>query len=158
MGFAAAGLALYGAIQQSRAEKKAGRQNAKIEKANARVAERQAADAERRGAEDIRRLRMQGRKLIGTQRATLAAQGIELGEGTAGTLIQDTEAAIELDSLTIANNAAMEAFGFRTQSSDAMERARIRSREARDRAQGVLLSGATSAAVQGYQAYRAGRG
>lgn len=109
-----AGMSAYGAIQQGQAARKQAEYQAAVSRNNALLAERQAQDAEQRGkvAEDAQREKIAG--LLGTQRAMLAGTGFDLGDDTSASLLGDTAAAGELDALTIRNNAAREAYGYRT--------------------------------------------
>lgn len=82
---------------------------------NAELADRAAEDAVARGRETANRSQANTRQLRGAQRATLAAQGIDVGDGSAADLGLETEQLGELDVLTIANNAQREAFGFKVE-------------------------------------------
>ncbi len=61
--------------------------------------------------------RKQGKKLIGSQRAALAAQGLALDDGTALVLQEQAAASIEEGALTIRTNAMREAWGFESEAS-----------------------------------------
>lgn len=61
--------------------------------------------------------------LIGTQRAAQAANGGVVDNDTNALLQQDTAQFGELDALTISNNAAREAYGYRVQANAANENA-----------------------------------
>lgn len=78
------------------------------------VADWQAADAVARGkiVEDAQR-RKTG-QMIGTQTAALAGQGTDFS-GSEQDILGDTAAAGELDALTVRNNAAREAWGYKVQ-------------------------------------------
>lgn len=78
------------------------------------VSEWQASDAVARGkiAEDAQR-RKTG-QMIGTQTAALAGQGTDFS-GSEQDILGDTAAAGELDALTVRNNAAREAWGYKVQ-------------------------------------------
>lgn len=82
---------------------------------NAEMADRAADDAVARGREAQNRSRLGTRQLIGAQRATLAGQGLQLEGGTASDLQLESQQLGELDTLTIANNAMREAFGFKVE-------------------------------------------
>ncbi len=75
----------------------------------------QADDALARGREEEGRYRSDVSRLKGSQRARLAAQGIDIGSGSAAALQTETAILGEVDSLTIRNNARREAYGFKTQ-------------------------------------------
>ena len=82
---------------------------------NAKVAEMQAVDALARGAEDEERFRMVVKGLIGSQRAGFAGQNVDVGIGSPVDVVADSAYLGELDALTIRNNAAREAWGYRVQ-------------------------------------------
>ncbi len=78
-----------------------------------RFAERQAQETIRRGQKTESQQRQRTRKLIGSQRAALAAQGIDIESGSAFEIQSETAALGALDASTIRNNAAREALGLR---------------------------------------------
>lgn len=109
------GVSAYGQVQAGQAAKAAGDYNAAVARNNQIVAEQQAADAQRRGEVAETEQRRKVRMLAGTQRAALAASGVQLDQGTALDILGDTAAMGELDALTIRNNAEREAYGYRVQ-------------------------------------------
>ena len=109
LGIAAAagtGIQVAGQIKAGNAAKKAG-------DFNAAVSELQAKDALARGRTDEQRFRQGVRALIGSQRAGFAAQGVDVGVGSALDVQADAAFLGELDALTIRNNAQREAWGYR---------------------------------------------
>jgi len=82
---------------------------------NQQIAELRAEDAVIRGDKAAEVLDEQTTRLIGSQRAAFAAQGIEVDSGSALEIQVDTRAMSEADKLTIRNNAWREAFGYRAQ-------------------------------------------
>lgn len=82
---------------------------------NRRFSEMQAEDALARGERDVQAARRKTAGLIGSQRAALAAQGVDIGRGDAADIQLETAELGAMDELTIRNNAYREAFGFRTQ-------------------------------------------
>jgi hypothetical protein len=114
IGLAAGGTALdvFGKI-------KAGNAANRIGEFNARVAETQAADALARGAEDEHTFRAQVRGVIGSQRAGFSGQNVDVGGGSALDVQADAAFLGELDALTIRNNAAREAWGYRQEAENA---------------------------------------
>lgn len=109
------GVSAFGQVQAGQAAKAAGDYNAAVARNNQIVAEQQAADAQRRGDVAETEQRRKVRMLAGTQRAALAASGVQLDSGTALDILGDTAAMGELDALTIRNNAEREAYGYRVQ-------------------------------------------
>jgi hypothetical protein len=111
--------AVVGAIGQRNAAK--GQQQAldhqaKVDANNATVAEWQAQDAEKRGQDDAARARRENSQRRGAQRVALAANGLDLNEGSALSLLDDTEYFGQVDQKTIADNTSREAWALRTRS------------------------------------------
>lgn len=103
----------------------AGRYTQAVASENARVAELAARDAERRGHLDEMRHRRRVRHLIGRQQAQLAASGVDVGSGSAASLITGTAGEAELDALTLRYNAQLEAWGMRAQATDIRAQGRL---------------------------------
>jgi len=107
-----------GAASSAAASQQAYEYQAAVNRNNAQVAQWQAQDAIQRGAQAEQQQRLKVAQLKGTQRASLAARGVSLAEGSALNILQDTDYMNELDSLTIRDNAAREAWGHRVQASN----------------------------------------
>jgi hypothetical protein len=78
------------------------------------MAEYAAQDALRRGEEDAIKVRQQTDKLKGTQRASMAAKGLDLSEGTPAALIEQTDFFGAVDATTARDNAKRDAWSART--------------------------------------------
>ena len=98
---AQAGMQAYGQHQAGKAAKRQGQYEARILEFNAGLAESQASDALARGREVESLARTDTKRLIGSQRTALAAQGIEVGSGSAVDVQADAAALGEQDALTI---------------------------------------------------------
>lgn len=127
-----------------------GQTQKRIAETNRRLAEMRAEDAMRRGHEAEAVSRGRTKKLIGRQRAVLAAQGIRVDEGSAMDIQQETADIGELDALSIRTNALREAFGATTEARTASMQGRFAGMEARGRMAGSLLTGG----MQAYDAYK----
>lgn len=92
-----------------------GNETASLFRTNAGLADSQAADAIDRGNQAAGGIDRQTRLLGGSQRAALAAQGVDVSTGSARDVVGNDQALGALDALTIRNNAAREAWGFQTQ-------------------------------------------
>jgi hypothetical protein len=112
---AGAGLQLSGAYGSSKASKAAYEQQAQVARNNAQLAEWQAQDALTRGQRAASAVRMKGAQLKGTQRATMAANGVDLGVGSALRILADTDYLAGMDAGTALDNAAREAWAIRNQ-------------------------------------------
>lgn len=130
-----------GAVIKAGAEKKAGDYNAAVGKQNAALSEEAAQDAEARGAAAATHYRSQVHQFLGTQRATIAANGIE-ASGTALDVMADSATQGEMDALTIRNNAAREAFGYRVRGFNALAQSQLDKMSGQMNAAGTLLGGA----------------
>ena len=113
LGLLGLGLSAYGSYQQSKATKDAYAQQADVERQNKVLAEYQAKDALVRGELAIQSHRRQVKQLKGSQIASMAARGLDLGGGTAADVLASTDIMAEFDEDTIQTNAEKEAEGFR---------------------------------------------
>lgn len=100
---------------RARAQHKAGKEAERIANFNARIAELQADEALKQGEREAADFSIKVRRMIGTQTAGYAGQGVDVGEGSAVRVVADTAKYGELDRLRIINNARLEAWGLRTQ-------------------------------------------
>lgn len=152
---AGAGVQAAGAYQGSQATKQAYGMQAAAAERNAQVAGWQAEDATSRGRVAASHQRMKTSQLKGTQRARLAANGVDLGVGSALEILADTEYFGEIDANTITDNAAKEAWAIRQQASGfnadaAMLRTRAENEKPWLAAGGSLLTSAGRVAGQWY--------
>lgn len=146
--------------QQANAVSAQGAYQWRLAEWNANLAEQAAKDAIARGDIEAGRVRSATRQTVGSQRAALAAQGIDINTGSAADVQSDTTRIGALDELTTKNNAAREAFGYTVQAWNERQQgelARLGSRNAADalrrQSWGTVLTGAT----QAYGVYRAGK-
>lgn len=82
---------------------------------NAKIAELGAQSALMQGEREEQKSRLQTAQLKSTQRTAMAANGIDLGEGSAAQVLTSTDMMGEIDASTIKANAARSAWGYRTQ-------------------------------------------
>ncbi len=137
------------------------RGQAEIADINAGMAERAAQAALFGGQREEQRSRLATAQLKGTQKATLAANGVDLGEGTAARLLTTTDVMGEIDANTIAANAVRSAWGYRTQAAgyklDAVgKRAAAGAISPGLAAATTLLTGASSVAASWYGLNKSG--
>jgi hypothetical protein len=142
-----------GGLAQAYAQNQAGEAAKKLADRNADLDELRGLDAIGRGREAEKRHRIEVAKLKGSQRAAFAGQGVVVGRDSAATVEQETETLGELDALTIRNNAAREAWGYRVQASDTRARGRIARQEGRMQAVGTLLTTGANGALS-YEKYK----
>jgi hypothetical protein len=147
------GLMVGGTIWNAVGQIKSGNAAKKIGDFNAAADEAQAVDALLRGKEDEGRFRTEVRGMIGSQRAGLATNNVDVGFGSAVDVQADAAFLGELDALTLRNNAAREAWGFRIDAENARLGGQQRQRESRYAAAGTILGagGSLLAARYGYR-------
>ena len=124
--------------------------------AQARVYSRSARDLEKQGLRDEESFRTRVRQFQGQQRAAIGASGVVGSEGSAARIQDDTALQGELDALTVRNNAYLEAWGLKTQASQARAGAKLKRYEGRS----TLLTSALSAgayAARGIDAWRSAK-
>jgi hypothetical protein len=119
------GVAAMGAMQQGKAAQAQANYQAAVARNNKIIADRQAEDAIKRGSREEASYRRQVSQLAGRQRATLAANGVVVDQGSAGDILADTAEYGELDALTIRSNAEREAYGYRVQGQNFESDARL---------------------------------
>lgn len=146
--------------QQASAMDQQGAYQWRLAEWNANIAEQAAKDAISRGDIEAGRVRSGTRQTVGSQRAALAAQGIDVNTGSAADVQSDTARIGALDELTARNNAAREAWGYKVQAWNERTQgqlAKLGSKNAakalRQQSWGTVLTGA----VQAYGTYRAGK-
>lgn len=123
-----------------------GKQDAATGETNRRLGEAQANDALLRGTKDEARYRRQIAMVAGQQKADFGARNVAVS-GTPLDLLSDTAKVGEEDALTIRNNAAREAWGYRNQASEASRWGANQLNNSRGQAIGTLLT-------QGSKAYK----
>ena len=140
-GFMAAG-AIMGAAskyQQSKIQKRIALQNRQLSL-------QQAARAIDRGAAVETSLRFDIGRFKGAQLSAVASSGAVIGEGSAGKVELDTAMLAELEVLTVRNNAAMEAWGYKVAASQFRYEANVASAAGTLGAGTSLLTGGAATA------------
>jgi multidrug efflux pump subunit AcrA (membrane-fusion protein) len=100
-----------GAYNKSSLEKQGYAYESAVARSNAQLAEYQAADAIVRGQTTENNVRQKTAQLKGTQRASFAARGIDMGSGSALDILTSTDYMGERDALLARDNAGREAWG-----------------------------------------------
>jgi hypothetical protein len=104
-----------GSYYTAKGQQTALRYQAEIADINARMSERSAQSELLRGQREEQASRLKTSHLKSTQRASMAANGIDLGQGSAAEILTTTDLMGEVDANTIAANAVNQAWGYRTQ-------------------------------------------
>ncbi len=102
-----------------------------VAKNNEVIAGYAAKDALRRGEEEAQKVQRQARMLKGSQRASMAARGLDLQEGTPAQLLDETDFFASMDAATARTNARNEAWGIKARAGNYVK-------------QNPLMAGATS--------------
>lgn len=106
----------YGAFSTARATKQNLEFQSQMSEINARMAENQAQSIMLQGERAIGQVGLKAGKVKSSQKASQAARGIVIGEGSAAEEVATTELMAKIDSLTINANTVQAANAARTQS------------------------------------------
>lgn len=112
-----------GAYDSAKASREAYAIQSSVARENARISEEKARLALEAGQASEQNTRLRTSGLIGTQRAAMAANGIDLGEGTANDILTTSAYMGERDALTVKDNAARQAWGYRVEGINASNNA-----------------------------------
>jgi len=146
-------LGVAGGVQQAQAQKAAGNAQEAQAKENAKAADVQARNAVLTGQIDEDRRRQQTRRMLATQRATFAANNVDMSSGSAADILGDTAAIGEQDALLLRANAAREAWGFKVDANNYGNQGRMAKAAGKNAATGTYLTTASNAAAQGASLY-----
>lgn len=152
-----AGMSATAAYTQAQNQKSALLAQSQVEANNATLDTWQAEDAITRGQTAASIQELKGGQVKGAQRTGLAANGVDLGGGSAQNVMNSSEFMNAVDVTTIQNNAARAAWGYSMQATQATQRS-IAAKSGADSvspwlAAGTsLLTSATSVASKWYGA------
>jgi hypothetical protein len=135
---AAAGVSAYGQVRSSNYQAKVAEQNAQIQ-------ENAGALALQRGAIAAGVERMKESQAEGSARAAMGGSGIDLQSGSSLDVLADSRMMNELDAQTVANNAAREAWGYKTAAVNDRAQAELSRMSGRYGAAATLIGGAAQA-------------
>ena len=108
-------MGVVSSVQQGKAAQAQMNYQAEINRRNAAKAQANADDKRQEGIEESRMQRLKTLQKVGAQQAALAANGVDVSEGTALDIIEDTAAMGELDALTTRYNYEKQALAFESQ-------------------------------------------
>lgn len=141
------------AIAGSISEASSMRMQAKYEEqqaeSQARLNEIKAKEAERIGEKEANQVRNKARQVQGAQRASMAAQGLDVSSGSAFDLQDETARFGEEDMLTVKNNAYRQAWGYRVEADQMRAQAQFNKKMAKYNSISTLLTGGMQAAAYG---------
>ncbi len=104
-----------GSYYSAATQKAALKGQAEIVAINARIAELGAQSALNQGQQQVGALTLKAGQLKSSQRAAMAANGVDLGVGNAAEIQASTDIMKEIDANTLTANAVRSAWGYRTQ-------------------------------------------
>lgn len=158
MMMASMALTAVGGIQAASAQRAAANAEARSAEQNARVAQQQAEQARQIGnIEEERQLR-RVRAALGAQRASLAANGLDINTGSALDLQAETAGFGAADALNLRANALRQAWGFEVDATNSQNRARAARANGRNAAIGTLLTTGAQIGSMGYSSGMFGGG
>lgn len=111
--------------QQGKAQQAQYDYQAKVNEENAKIAQHNADVQRQQGIEEARLQRLKTASVIGSQQAAMAANGIDVTQGTAVDVIGDTAAMGELDALQTQYNYEMKAYGYETEAGNFKNQANL---------------------------------
>lgn len=124
---------------------KAGQEANRTGQINAQLATAQADDALSRGGVEEGRYRRQVAQIAGAQKAEIGARNVKGDSGTALDLLSDTAQIGEEDALTLRNESAREAWGYKFQANEQSRYGRSALRNSYASAGSTLLTGGAQA-------------
>lgn len=142
---------VIGGIVQARSQRQLGEQRAEMLDRQAEEEDIRAADAVKRGQEKVRRHLMKAGQMRGTQKAMMAAAGVETSSGSPLAVIMDTQTIAELDAQTIARNAEREAAGISSSAANMRAKADYEEEAAEGKATSSLLTTGMTVADKWYR-------
>lgn len=163
MGAQAGGLAYstVGAYYASQAQKSALNGQARLADINAQLSELSAQTALNAGQRQEQSARLKNASVKGSQRASLAANGVALDSDTAVNIVTTTDVIGEIEANDIAANAISTAWGYRAQATNYRNDATLKRGQAKGINSGMaaastFLTGATQIASSHYLAKKYG--
>ena len=115
---AATALGTVSSIQQGKQQQAMYNYQAKVAEQNAQIAQKNANTERQTGIEEARLQRMKTLQAVGAQQTAMAANGMDVTQGTSLDIIEDTAAMGELDALQIQTNHERKALAYEQQVSN----------------------------------------
>lgn len=146
---------VVGSYYAASSQKRSLNLQADLDDINARISEQAAQGELLRGEREYQASRLRTAALKSRQRVAMAANGIDLSEGTAVNVLASTDYIGEVDANEIRANAVKAAWGYRTQAANSMNSATMR----RASASGINpgMSAFSNAVVAGTDFYLTGK-
>lgn len=155
-GIAIAGLVLSagGTAYQIYSDEKQADEEEKAAKKNKFTSYLMASDAMMRGEQAAGQARTEGTQIIGEQRATFGASGLDVGVGQPAKLQAETRLLSELDAAILRSEAARDAWGYKVQGMEYGALASATSNAARRKRNADAVAGAGSTLVTAYNTFK----
>ena len=118
-------VAAVGAVQEGKAKKAEYTYQAKVAEENAKIAQENANVQRQQGIEEARLQRIKTASVIGSQKTAMAANGVDITQGTAVDVISDTAAMGELDALQTQYNYESKARAYETEAGNFINQSRL---------------------------------
>ena len=118
---ASAGMSMMGAYSNSQAQKSGMKYQAEVAANNATIAQEQASIAIQNGQRSEQTQDLKTDQVYGAQRAAMAANGVDLGEGSANEVLTTTKFMGTRDALTIHDNTLRTAWGYQVQKQNLLD-------------------------------------
>lgn len=146
----------FGAYKSEDARSKSYKYSADVARTNAEMERWRAREAARKGEQTMFTLGLKKGALMGSQRASMAARGLDLGEGSPLDLLASTEFMYQHDRATAKTNTENEMWAHRVQANNYENEARFYDEASEGSsplgaAAGTLLGGATKVASSWYK-------
>ena len=148
-----AGASLFGGYATGQTAQAQAEAQAQAMEANARTARIQAHDSIERGGQDELKLRRQLAQTRGTQRAVMAAQGVDVNSGSALDVQNASIAEGEHDAEVIRFNAARQRWGYINQANNLQAQAAATRSAGMYTARNSLIGGIGGAVTSGLDAF-----
>lgn len=143
----AAGSGGIGSLLGAYAQFRAGRTQQAIDEYNANIDDLQAAQTIEQGISDAGQTGVQGRRMIGAQRASYGAQGVDVNTGTAADIQHQTSQLTQQQTNALLVNAARTAWGYQSQAAGRRFAGDMAAQSGNLSAYGSLISGAGQSAA-----------
>lgn len=153
---AAIALVVAGGLYTADAQREAGRAQVQVAERNAETDRQRAELANRIGSVQEDRHRAKVRQMLGSQRANLAARGIDPDAGIGLAMQDETVSFGETDAMTIRYNAAREAWGFGVSANNSLTEAAVTRANTKNAVTGTYLTTAANAFSLGAGAFGGG--
>ena len=115
---ASTAVSVTSSVQESNAAKAQAEYQARVQRENAKIAEENAAIERQQGIEEERMQRLKTARQVASQKTAMAANGIDISQGTALDVIEDTATMGELDALQTRYNYERQAIAYEAQANN----------------------------------------